>query len=159
MNEPKSVGSIGMRPRLVEGEIVPSAFGAQCQVRCETLNADGVCMAMPWSADLANTDRSIHGGAIATLADISATAAVWNDQKIPANTTSVVTITLSLGYLSPARGILYAAAQAQGGGRKLRHVRVEMQSADGIPVAWADAVMRIVTRDGPGTMRVGSASE
>lgn len=132
-----------MQPK--DADRVPSKLGAACGIFHLPPERGETRLFMQRSENIENPDGIIHGGAIATLADICATAAVRHEPGSPAGVSAVVTISLSISYLAPAVTDLYATATVGGSGRKLRHVTVDVATARGQPVARALAVMRIVS--------------
>ncbi len=95
--------------------------------------AAGRCMAtMGFTSGVGNELSTIHGGAVATLADASIAAAIRAHENAGL---SHATIELSVRYLAPARSDLVARSRAIKVGRKIAVGEVEIRDADGELVA------------------------
>jgi uncharacterized protein (TIGR00369 family) len=87
-----------------------------------------------------------HGGALATLIDTAAGAAVafaaGPDKVLPA-----VTLSLSMQFLGQAKvgDVLTAVGRRIGGGRTVAYGTAEIKSQDGRAIARGDATFRYVT--------------
>lgn len=137
-------GIEGHGPQFVAGALVPSRYGSRSGVRYHSRDAAAVCLVLPESEHVENMQGAVHGGAIATLADISATAAVWNSLDGRSGVRNVVTVALSVNFLCPGIGALFATARVEGGGRKFMHVIVSIRTESGEMVAYATSVMRVM---------------
>src|SRR5215470_11010665 len=82
-------------------QLVEGPFSAQLGLTVERAAEGTVTVRMPFHARLLNygpPDVPIHGGAIASLADFAACAAVWTLAK----TERSATISLTVNYSAPA---------------------------------------------------------
>lgn len=83
----------------------------------------------------------MHGRALATLADITATAAA--STLCASDSVSAVTVGLTIQYLAAASDDVVAKARVQGRGKSLVHVGVEISTARGREIALASAIMKM----------------
>jgi uncharacterized protein (TIGR00369 family) len=98
--------------------------------------AEGVArVKMPFDERMLNAggiDAPIHGGAIASLIDIAACAAVWS---LP-TTAGSATISMTINYASPGIGTeLVAEARVRRSGRRLATLAVEVRDSSGALIA------------------------
>ena len=105
---------------------------------------DGEAIArMPADASLLNPGgptAPIHGGAIATLADFAACAAVWS---MPETTTSA-TISITINYTAPGvQTDLIARARVRRKGKRIASLTVEVTDARGTLIADALVTYKI----------------
>lgn len=92
---------------------------------------------LPYSQALINLGTSVHGGAIASLADIAATAAAWSGATIPANIRGL-TVGFTINYLARSeQEDLLALARVLRRGRSLVYLDVEVKNTSGTAVAKA----------------------
>jgi uncharacterized protein (TIGR00369 family) len=93
-------------------------------------------LAMPFNVGNVTKGSLIHGGVIATLADVAAVAsAVSAARDAP---TGGATVNLSISYIRPANGCeLLAIAQVRKAGGRQHFVNVEVTNADGQLIAEA----------------------
>ena len=61
----------------IEKLIVLSPFGRLLGAVCQEVGADRVRVRLPFRPDVTTVGEMVHGGAIASLVDITATAAAW----------------------------------------------------------------------------------
>ncbi|MFO7173197.1 MAG: PaaI family thioesterase [Bacillota bacterium] len=103
-------------------------------VGCELVAAGGgeARARMRYRPEHDNIHGTIHGGAIATLADFTLGWAVR--ASLPAGT-PLATVELKINYLRPARGDLEARARVLHQGRTLAVVEADVVDAAGAPVA------------------------
>ncbi len=118
-------------------------FAAVLGLRIESAT-DGVAIArMPFHSRLLNDggpDVPIHGGAIASLADFAACAAVWS----LAETERSATIAMTVNYAGPAiRTDLVARATVRRRGRRVASLTVEIRDDAGAVVADALVTYKI----------------
>lgn len=87
-----------------------------------------------------------HGGALATLIDTAAGAAVAFAQG-PDKLTPAVTISLSMQFLGQAKvgDVLTAVGRRIGGGRTIAYGTAEIRTQDGRAIARGDGTFRYVT--------------
>jgi uncharacterized protein (TIGR00369 family) len=102
-----------------------------------------VTVRMPFHHRLLNygpPDVPVHGGAIASLADFAACAAVWT---LPATQRSA-TISLTVNYSAPAvQSELFATAIVRRSGKRVASVAVEIRERQSILIADALVTYKI----------------
>ena len=128
---------------LIEKAVVGGPFGALVGLRCEQVVEDRVRLRLPFRPELTTVGDMVHGGAIATLIDVAATAACW---ATPAATLAArgSTVGFSLSYLAPGRGQdLVADARVVQRGRTLCVCDVEVVDRAGTTVARALVTYRL----------------
>jgi uncharacterized protein (TIGR00369 family) len=101
----------------IEKLIVGSPYGRLLGLACEAVAPDRVRVRLPFRPELATLGELVHGGAIASLVDVAATAAAW---ATPEATLSArgTTVGFSLSFLAPALGcdlVAEAAVVRRGG--------------------------------------------
>jgi len=122
---------------LVRSVIVGSPFGTLVGVRPETIEPDRVRLRLPFRPEVTTVGEVVHGGAIASLVDVAATAAVWSGADL-ATSQRGTTIGFTLNFLAAARGQdLLASATVIHRGRTICVCEVDVRGADGNPVARA----------------------
>ena len=85
----------------------------------------------------------VHGGAIATLADLTVMAAAWCGVDAPESLRGV-TVSMALSYLAPARATdLIGVGKVLRRGRTLVNCEVDVIVADGDLVAKAIATYKV----------------
>jgi len=98
---------------------------------------------MGFQAEQSNSRGDVHGGAIASLLDCTlAGAARAHDPAAY----GVVTIDLTLHFVSAASGDLIATAHCERRGRSISFVRGEVRAEDGTLVALATGTFKLVAR-------------
>jgi len=104
-----------------------SALGLKLEARAE----GDVTVRMPFSESILNTGGPgvpIHGGAIASLADFAACAAVWT----LAEARSSATISMTVNYTAPAvKTDLIARARIRRAGKRIASIAVEIRDQQG----------------------------
>jgi uncharacterized protein (TIGR00369 family) len=102
---------------LVEKAIVLSPFGRLLGVQVESVEEDCVAVRLPYRTDVTTIGDLVHGGAIASHVDVSATAACWASPRVAAGSRGT-TIGFSIHYLAPARSqdVVATARVVQRGG-------------------------------------------
>jgi uncharacterized protein (TIGR00369 family) len=119
------------------------AFSALLGFRVETASEGSVTVRMPFHLRLLNfgpPDVPIHGGAIASLADFAACAAVWT---LP-EARSSATISMTVNYTAPAVGSdLVAIAVVRRKGRRIASIAVEVRDKENVLVADALVTYKI----------------
>src|SRR5262245_2761904 len=106
-------------------------------MRVETIARDRVSLRLPYRPELTTIGDLVHGGAIAALVDVAATAAAWSGADPGANPRGT-TVGFSLNFLRGARGQdLVATAEVIQRGRTLCVIDVAVGGADGAAVARA----------------------
>lgn len=122
---------------IVRKVIVESAYGALLGVRIELVEPDRVRVRLPFRAEIVTVGDVIHGGAIASLVDIAATAAVWSAADLETSTRGT-TVGFTVNFLSAARAQdVLAVARVIRRGRTLSTCDVEVSGLDGTAVARA----------------------
>jgi uncharacterized protein (TIGR00369 family) len=122
---------------IMRGFVPDSPLVRHLGIRLDDL-ADGTAtLSLPYAEHLATMGTTVHGGAIATLADTTVMAAAWAGGDVPSSLRGS-TVDLTVHYLAPAAGSdLVARGRVLRRGRSLVHVAVDVESADGTPVAHA----------------------
>ena len=97
-----------------------------------------------------NRNNLLHGGFTAMLLDIACgyAASLHYD---PDNLALVLTVSLSMQYIAPARGgRVTATGRVSGGGRSLCYASGELRDSDGLLIATATGVFKRIAK-GPKT--------
>src|SRR5213593_2141335 len=116
---------------LVRNVIVGSPFGILVGVEHETIETGRVRLRLPFRPEVTTVGDVVHGGAIASLVDVAATAAVWSGADLAASQRGT-TIGFSVSFLAAARGQdLLATARVIQRGRTICVIDVEVGGADG----------------------------
>jgi uncharacterized protein (TIGR00369 family) len=90
---------------------------------------------MPFKPELATVGDMVHGGAIATLADVAVMAASWGGAEVPEQLKGA-TVSLATTYLNAARGEdLVADARVLRRGAQLVFVECDVLAPGDRPVA------------------------
>lgn len=128
-------------PALASLEAAP--FAKILGLRVETADPGVATVRMPFALELLNDggpDVPIHGGAIASLADFAACAAIWTMPE----TQRSATISMTVNYTAPGiRSDLVAAARVRGKGRRVASIAVEIRDARDVLVADALVTYKI----------------
>lgn len=115
--------------------IVRSPFGRLLETRVEEIAPDSVRLRIPFSAQRTTVGDLVHGGVIATLVDMAATAAAWSGVDDPAAYRGT-TIGLNVSYVSGARGVdLVASARVIRRGRSICFLDVAVRDDGGGEIA------------------------
>ena len=121
------------------GVIERSPFAAMLGVKIESAGEGESVVRLPFSLKLLNEggpNVPIHGGAIASLIDVAACAAIWS---LP-ETTRSATIAMTVNYTGPGiSSDLIARAKVRRSGRKVASLTVEVR--DGHDALVADALV------------------
>src|SRR5258707_15872673 len=91
-----------------------SPFVAKLGIVADQLGDDEVRLRLPWDPSNVTVGDMVHGGAIATLADLTVMAAAWCGAEAPPELRGV-TVSMALDFMAPAR-----ATDVIGVGRVLR---------------------------------------
>jgi uncharacterized protein (TIGR00369 family) len=123
---------------LARGWLENSPFVAQLGIRLEEMEPDRARLAMPFSDSLPTMGEVVHGGAISSLIDTAAAAAVWSGAQVPERPRAS-TVGLTVDFLAPARaqGVVAEARVVRRGGRGLCFCEVRVSADDGDQVALA----------------------
>jgi steroid delta-isomerase-like uncharacterized protein len=127
----------------IEKLIVASPFGTQLGLVCESVAADRVRVRLPFRSEVTTVGDMVHGGAIAALVDVAATAAAW---ATPEATLAArgSTVGFSLNFLAPGRARdLVADARVVQRGKSLCVCEVEVTDPQGAAVARALVTYRL----------------
>ncbi len=109
----------------------------------EAIGDNNVRLRMGYQAEQTNSRGDVHGGAIASLLDCALSCAVRSHD--PANF-GVVTIDLTLHYVSAGGGDLIASARCERRGKSVSFARGEVHNEDGTLVAMATGSFKLVAR-------------
>ncbi len=122
---------------LVEGFIVGSPYGRLLGIVAHTIEADRVQLRLPYREALTTIADTVHGGAIASLVDVAATAACWASPTVDPSARGT-TIGFAINYLNAGRGQdLVADATVIQRGKSILVCEVAVRGADGTSVARA----------------------
>jgi uncharacterized protein (TIGR00369 family) len=120
-----------------------SPFAVKLGIVAEVLEADGVRLRLPWDPTNTTLGDMVHGGAIATLADLTVMAAAWCGAQAPESLRGV-TVSMALDYLAPARATdLIGEGRVLRRGRSLVNCEADVRRADGELVAKAIATYKL----------------
>jgi uncharacterized protein (TIGR00369 family) len=120
-----------------------SPFVTKLGVVPEQLEDGQVRLRLPWDPSNTTLGDMVHGGAIATLADLTVMAAAWCGATVPDNMRGV-TVSMALEYLAPARATeLIGVGRVLRRGRSLVNCEAEILDPGGTLVAKALATYKI----------------
>jgi uncharacterized protein (TIGR00369 family) len=120
-----------------------SPFVAKLGIVADALEPDEVRLRLPWDPSNVTVGDMVHGGAIATLADLTVMAAAWCGVDAPESLRGV-TVSMALSYLAPARATdLIGVGKVLRRGRTLVNCQVDVIVADGDLVAKAIATYKV----------------
>ncbi len=122
--------------RDVMAEFIPSSpLVALLGIQVGSLGDGEAVLHLPYRAELTTIGETVHGGAIATLADTAVMAACWCGAVPPENLRGS-TVDLTVHYLAPASATdLTATARVLRRGRKICHAEVSVTDSSGTLVA------------------------
>ena len=122
-----------------------SPFVVKLGIVAEVLEADGVRLRLPWDPTNTTLGDMVHGGAIATLADLTVMAAAWCGARARApESLRGVTVSMALDYLAPARATdLIGEGRVLRRGKSLVNCEADVLRADGQLVAKAIATYKL----------------
>ena len=116
---------------VVRGAIVDSPFGRLLGMELVEVADDLVRVRLPFREGLTTLGDLVHGGAVAALIDVSATAAAWTRADL-ARSPRGTTIGFSLNFLQGAVGSdIVATAHVIQRGRSVQVCDVEVHDAAG----------------------------
>jgi uncharacterized protein (TIGR00369 family) len=128
---------MGVVDELIQNFIVGSPFGSLLQIRVEAIAPDRVSLRLPFRPEIVTIADMVHGGAIAALVDIAATAAVWSGADLQQPIRGA-TIGFTVNFLAAARGQdIVAAAEVIRRGSTISVCDVHVSGADGTSLARA----------------------
>ena len=120
---------------IVHSVVVRSPYGALLGMEVERIEGDLVHIRLPYRPEVVTIGDTVHGGAIASLVDVAATAAVWSGADLTTNSRGT-TVAFTVSFLAPARGQdLVAIGRVVQRGRTISTCDVEVFGADGTAVA------------------------
>ncbi|HEV7423418.1 MAG TPA: PaaI family thioesterase [Mycobacterium sp.] len=123
--------------------IPQSPFVAKLGVVVDKLEDDEVRMRLPWDPSNTTMGDMVHGGAIATLADLTVMAAAWCGAEVPDNLRGV-TVSMALDYMAPARATdVIGVGRVLRRGRSLINCEAEIIDPEGTLVAKALATYKV----------------
>jgi len=118
-------------------------FSAILGLKVESASSGEAVVRMPFDLRLLNEGGPgvpIHGGAIASLADFAACAAIWTMPE----TQRSATISMTVNYTAPGiRSDLVAHARVRGKGKRVASIAVEIHDQRGALVAEALVTYKI----------------
>lgn len=118
-------------------------FSAELGLKIESVAAGVATVRMPFNLRLLNEGgpkAPVHGGAIASLADVAACASVWS----LAETVRSATISLTVNYTGfAAESDLVASARVRRKGKRIASVSVEINDDSGALIADALVTYKI----------------
>ncbi|NNL66990.1 MAG: PaaI family thioesterase [Myxococcales bacterium] len=121
----------------IEQFIVGAPYGKLLEIRCDLIEPDHVRLRLPFRNDVTTLGEMVHGGAIASLVDVAATAAAWAHPKASLKARGT-TVGFSLNFLAPGLGRdLVADARIVQRGRSLCVLEVGVEDENGDAVARA----------------------
>jgi uncharacterized protein (TIGR00369 family) len=130
--------------------IVASPFGVLVGLRSEAVETDRVLLRLPFRSNVTTVGEMVHGGAIATLVDVAATAAAWASPRASLAARGS-TVGFSLSFLAPALAEdLLADARVVQRGSTLTICEVAVAGASGQAVARALVTYRLSLPKAPG---------
>jgi len=120
-----------------------SPFVAKLGILAEVLDEAEVRLRLPWDPSNTTLGDMVHGGAIATLADLAVMAAAWCGAQTPDNMRGV-TVSVALDYMAPARATdLIGIGRVLRRGRSLVNCEAEIVDSAGTLVAKAIATYKL----------------
>jgi len=120
-----------------------SPFVTKLGVVADRLDDDEVRLRLPWDPSNTTMGDMVHGGAIATLADLTVMAAAWCGAQVPDNMRGV-TVSMALDYMAPARSTdLIGVGRVLRRGRSLVNCEAEVITPGGDLVAKAIATYKV----------------
>jgi uncharacterized protein (TIGR00369 family) len=109
----------------------------------DLLDDDEVRLRLPWDPSNVTIGDMVHGGAIATLADLTVMAAAWCGADAPPDLRGV-TVSMSLDYLAPARSTdVIGVGRVLRRGRSLTNREADIVDPRGTLIAKAIAVYKL----------------
>lgn len=122
---------------------LPMPMARAMALRGEAIGHDRARVRMGFQPDQINSRGDVHGGAIASLLDCALAAAVRAHDPVAFG---VVTIDLTLHFVSAGGGELIATSCCERRGRSISFARGEVRTEDGKLVALATGTFKLVAR-------------
>lgn len=117
------------RTDVIRSFVPESPFVGHLGIDLIEVGNDAAELRLPFRDEVVTMGDVVHGGAIATLVDITATAAAWADET-EAGEGAGSTVSMSVDYVAAARGEdLTARAEVIRRGRRLCFCEVEVSGA------------------------------
>lgn len=128
----------------VMAQFIPACpLAAKLGIVADVLHGDEVRLRMPFDPTNVTLGDMVHGGAIATLADMTVMAAAWASADVPDSLRGVTT-SLSMQFLAPARATeLIGVGRVLRRGKTLVNCDVDVVTSDGEAVAKAIATYKV----------------
>jgi len=127
----------------VEKMIVAGPYAEHLGIRSDEIAEDRVRLVLPFRPELVTVGEMVHGGAIASLVDVAATAAAWATPKASFQARGS-TIGFSISYLRPGLGCdLVCEARIIQRGRAVCVADVSVENPDREAVARAMVTYRL----------------
>jgi uncharacterized protein (TIGR00369 family) len=125
-------------------QFIPACpLAAKLGIVADVLVGDEVRLRMPFDPTNVTLGDMVHGGAIATLADMTVMATAWAGVDVPASLRGVTT-SLSMQFLAPARATeLIGVGRVLRRGKTLVNCDVDIVTPDGEAVAKAIATYKV----------------
>lgn len=128
---------------VVEGFIVGSPYGKLLGITSEAIEPDRVRVRLPYREAVTTIGDMVHGGAIASLVDVAATAACWASPSVDP-TSRGTTIGFSINYLNAGRGQdLIATAEVIQRGKAIVVCQVSVRDGAGVEAARATVTYKL----------------
>ena len=130
--------------REVISQFLPqSPFVAKLGIVADQLGDDEVRLRLPWDPTNVTVGDMVHGGAIATLADLTVMAAAWCGVDAPPQLRGV-TVSMALDFMAPARATdVIGVGRVLRRGRSLVNCEAEIVDPQGTLVAKALATYKV----------------
>ncbi|OBG96242.1 thioesterase [Mycobacterium sp. E3251] len=120
-----------------------SAFVTKLGIVADQLEEHEVRLRLPWDPSNVTIGDMVHGGAIATLADVTVMAAAWCGAEAPPELRGV-TVSMALDFMAPARATdVIGVGRVLRRGRSLVNCEAELVDAQGQLVAKALATYKV----------------
>ena len=120
-----------------------SPFPKLVGLKLDEIEEDRAVMSLPFRDEVVTIGSVVHGGAIGTLIDTTATAAAWATPDPPENLRGT-TVALNVSYLTAANGVdLRAEAHVLRRGRNLSFIDVDVTDGEGKLVAKGSATYKL----------------
>lgn len=120
-----------------------SPFVTKLGIVAESLDPAEVRLRMPWDPTNVTLGDMVHGGAIASLADVTVMAAAWAGVTAPESLRGVTT-SMAVQFLAPARATdLIGVGRVLRQGKTLVSCDVDVVTPDGELVAKAIATYKV----------------
>src|SRR5690349_1801623 len=141
---PEPAGAPAPSGRDVIAQFLPqSPFVVKLGILADRLEEDEVRLRLPWDPSNVTIGDMVHGGAIATLADLTVMAAAWCGAQAPPALRGV-TVSITLDFMAPARATdLIGVGRVLRRGRSLVNCEAEIVDPQGALVAKALATYKV----------------